>query len=544
MALIWIVTVGNSDVKLTSNHEWGHLRKSKREVLKPCYGDFEKPTEEPDGLLSLPARVLGMVYGDALETHWQYFEFPLLSAFTKEIKTKNKTKPDRIIVLLTDQTKIFLGTSSDSIYDRSDPDCPYWKDTCELAPIVKEYLENEFGKNKVTFSTLEPVCINKGLDQWDETLHLVQQKFAEWKISKSDRLIISHQAGTPAISSAVQLTALIEFGKKVQFLVSNEFIKGKAQLLPGSSYFSTLQLEEAKQLLSRFDYGGTVKALDKIDFQDETKQAKLNHILGLLELAELWTSAKLDEFAEKISNKDEFKDFDLTLRGSDKLRFTTWWWKGYEMAYLAWVRIHQKNPTEAFFHSIRSIEGLICEWAIDKYSPHIRYKFIEFDKNGNKSIRYRDQRFYAQKEGTPLAKNSIDKRFKDALVYDNQKKSLEENKLGLYGQNLYTLFRTTFESQHVIDIEAHPIRIVWEQLADERNELFHRLTGISEQEVYDAWDCKNRQQWGQLLFDCVQLVSHTQVEDFKTLKQGSLMTSIHDEIEHEIKALLQVNKSD
>jgi len=530
MALVWIVTVGNSDIKLTSDHGWGYLRESKREALNPCYGDFKLPTKEPDGLWSLPARVLGMVYGDALETHWEYFKFPLLSAFTKEMKSDKKNKLDRIIVLLTDQTKIFLDTNPDSMYDRSDPDCPYWKDTCELEPILEKYFDIEFLRNKVEFFTLEPTNINKGLDHWDETLHLVQHKFAEWKITKSDRVIISHQAGTPAISSAVQLTALIEFGKKAQFLVSNEFIKDRAQFLPGSSYFSTLQIEEAQQSLSRFDYGGVARALKKIEFQDETKQVKLNCILELLELADLWNSAKFDEFAQKLGN-------------SAASRSQEWWWKGYEMVYLAWVRIHQENSTEALFHSVRAIEGLICEWAIDKYSPHIHYKFIEFDKNGNKNIRYRDQRFYAQQEGAPLAKKSIDRRFKDALKYNNQKKSLEENKLGLYGQNLYTLFRATFESEHVSDIETHPIKIVWEQLADERNELFHRLKGITEQEVYKAWDCQNRPQWEKLLFDCVQLVSNTQAKGFNSLKQGSLMTPIHEEIKHEIKALLRVKES-
>jgi len=524
MAIIWIITIGNSDVKLTSDDGWGDLRSNKREALQPCYGDFKYPTEESNGLWSLPARVLGLVYGDVLATHWN-FEFPLLFAFTKEIKSDKRNKPDRIIVLLTDQIKLFLDTNPDSMYDRSDPDCPYWKDTCELQPILKKYFENEFGKNKVEFSTLKPTNIDKGLDHWDETLHLVQQKFAGWKISKGDRVIISHQAGTPAISSAVQLTALIEFGKKVRFLVSNEFIRDKAQFLPGSSYFSTLQVEEAQQSLSRFDYGGVVRALEKIEFQDESKQAKLSRILELLELADLWNSAKFDDFAQKLGD-------------SAASRCKGWWWKGYEMAYLAWIRMCQENPTEAFFHSVRAVEGLICEWAIDNHSPHIRYKFIKFDNNGNKNTRYRDQRFYDQQEGSPVAKKSIDRRFKKALEYENQKKSLEENKLGLYGQNLYTLFRATFESQYISDIKTHPIRIVWEHLADERNELFHRLKGITEQEVCKAWGCQNRQQWAKLLFDCIELVSNTQAEGLKSLKQGSLMTPIHQEIEDEIKNLL------
>ena len=523
---IWILTIGSSDIKLTSNYEWGYLREQKREALKPCYGDFKCLTEEPDGLFSLSARVLGIVYGDALETHWEYFRFPLLSAFTKQIQSDKKNKPDRIIVILTDQTQIFLDTNPDSMHDRSDPDCPYWKDTCELRPILQKYFDDSFGINKVTFSILEPTKIKKGLDHWDETLRLIQTEFEKWNISKSDRVIVSHQSGTPAISSAVQLTALMKFGKQVSFLVSNEFIKDEAELLSGSSYFSTLQLQDAQQLLSRFDYSGVRKSLEKIEFIDSDQEERRRYILNLLQLAELWNSAKFDEFAQQLGE-------------SATSRAQKWWWKGYEMAYLAWVRMYQENPTEALFHSVRAVEGLICEWAIDKHSLHIRYKFIEVDKNGDKQARYRDHRFYDQQEGSPVAKESIDQRFKKALVYDNQKKSLEQNKLGLYGQNLYTLFRATFESQYVSDIEAHPIGIVWDQLADERNELFHRLKGITEKEVYTAWGCKDPQQWAQLLLNCVRLVSNTQDENFKSLKQASLITPIHENIETEIDKLLQ-----
>jgi hypothetical protein len=107
MSVIWIVTTGNSDVKLTSDVQWGYLRKKKREELKPCYQAFESPVEDSNGLFLLPARVVGIVYGDALDTHWKYFRFPLLSEFTQRIKSNEDDKPDRIIVLLTNQENFF-----------------------------------------------------------------------------------------------------------------------------------------------------------------------------------------------------------------------------------------------------------------------------------------------------------------------------------------------------------------------------------------------------------------------------------------------------
>lgn len=523
MAVVWIVTIGNSDVKLSSDYQWGRLREQKREQLKPCYNDFKSPVEDTDGLFLLPARVMGLVYGDSLDTHWQYFRFPLLTEFTKKIKADKKNKPDCIIVLLTNQEEIFNEkTSTDPRYDRSDPDCPFWKDTGELKPILQRFFDENFGVNKAKFYSLEPKTVEGGLDNWDSTLRLVQEEFEQWEISKGDRVIVSHQAGTPAISSAVQLTALIKFSKKVQFLVSNEFIKDQVDLLPGSSYFRTLQLREAKQLLNRFDYSGVKRALDKIEIDSPEKE---NQLIRLLELAELWNAAKFEEFAQKLGD-------------AATARSGTWWWKGYEMAYLAWIRMFQDNPTEALFHSVRAIEGLICEWAIEMHSAHIHYKFLSIDCNGARKIEFRSKRFSDGKEGSPTAKKTIDNRFR-AELYDNQGNALDKDKLGLHGQTLYSLFRTTFKSPSISNLEAHPISIVWVQLADERNELFHRLKGASEDEVYSAWGCEKRDQWGKLLFDCVQLVSNTHGEGFKSLKQGSLMASVHKDLEDTIDHLLQ-----
>jgi hypothetical protein len=528
MAVIWIVTTGNSDVKLSSDHQWCRLREQKVDQLKPCYRDFKSPEQVEDQLFLLPARVMGIVYGDALDTHWKYLLFPLLTEFVKEIKADKKNKPDRIIVLLTNQAKIFLeNNSSDQMYDRSDPDCPFWKDTTELKPIFKRFFDDNFGSNKAEFYSLEPKTIQEGLDNWDSTLRLVQGEFENWGISKGDRVIVSHQAGTPAISSAIQLTALIKFGKKVSFLVGNEFIKDDAKFLPASSYFDTLQIQEAQQLLKRFDYSGVRRALDKIDIKEPEKQIRLNH---LLEISELWNAAKFEEFSKKLG-------------GAATSRSNTWWWKGYEMAYLAWIRMFQENSTEALFHSVRAIEGLICEWAIKTHSTDIHYKFLSIDRNGNRRNDYHSNRFRNGKEGSPTAKRTIDNNFTSQL-YDNQKETLNKDKLGLHGQTLYSLFRATFKSSHISNLETHSISIVWDQLADKRNDLFHRLKGISEDEVYDAWGCKNdRNKWGEILFDCVQLVSDTHAEGFKSLKQGSLMTSVHQDLELEINLLLQNRES-
>ncbi|MBD2190034.1 hypothetical protein [Pseudanabaena mucicola] len=522
MSVVWIVTTGNSDVKLTDDTGWGALRIKKMEQLYPCENYFSPSEESNSDLLTLPARVMGIAYGDAIETYWERLTFSLLDGFCQEFKTEKRNKPDRIIVLLTDQEAIFDACS------RGDAACPYWQDKYTLQPILRHYFTQMFGEKfaneKIEFSVLKPQQGADGLDDWDATLTLVKAELARWEenkwISKSDRVIVSHQAGTPAISSAVQLTCLIRFGKKVEFLVSSELAPDKTKFLKGSSYFETLQFKKLENLLARDDYAGVASVVDSLGLEDSVLKVRLDH---LLEVAKLWNAAKFDEFANRMS-----------LVTPSRVR--EWWWKGYEMAYLAVVRMKNGDPTEALFHSVRAIEGLICEWAIATHASNIHYSFIKLDRNGNPALdvrgnkirEYDSRRYRGDKEGSPIAKHTINSRFK----YPNQKDDLRRNKLGLYGRVLYTLFESTFEpSSRLTD---HPISIVWEQLADERNELFHRLRGMTPQEVYEAWGKGNQEEWAKVLLDCLNLVAG---QSFASLKSASLMSQVHKDLEEVIKAI-------
>ncbi|BBC23365.1 hypothetical protein [Pseudanabaena sp. ABRG5-3] len=459
MSVVWIVTTGNSDVKLTDDTGWGDLRIKKMEQLYPCENEFSPTSESNSDLLTLPARVMGIAYGDAIETYWERLTFPLLDGFCQEFKNEKRNKPDRIIVLLTDQEAIF------DVSDRGDSDRPYWQDTYTLQPILKHYFTQAFGERfaneKIEFSVLKPQQGADGLDDWDATLTLVRLELARWEenkwISKSDRVIVSHQAGTPAISSAVQLTCLIRFGKKVEFLVSSELDPDRTKFLKGSSYFETLQFKKLEDLLARDDYAGVASVIDSLGLEDSVLKVKLDH---LLELAKLWNAAKFDEFASK------------GLVTPSRVR--EWWWKGYEMAYLAVVRMKNGDPTEALFHSVRAIEGLICEWAIHK-----------------------------------------------------------ERRSDLYGQSLYDLFKS--RNPESINL---PIKVVWLKLAFVRNKLFHTLRGITAEEVWDAWDESSKNGWENRMFACLNFVTKDdRSQEFKSLKDASLMSQVHKNLEEVIKAI-------
>ncbi len=461
MSVVWIVTTGNSDVKLTDDTGSTHLLDKKGEQLYYCGFSASDDSDDSDvTLFTLPARVMGISYGDAIGTHWDRLTFPLLDGFCQEFKTEKRNKPDRIIVLLTDQEAIFDD------YSRGDAACPYWQDTYTLQPILKHYFSQVFGEKfaneKIEFSVLKPQQGADGLDDWDATLTLVKAELARWEenkwISKSDRVIVSHQAGTPAISSAVQLTCLIRFGKKVEFLVSSELDPDRTKFLKGSSYFETLQFKKLEDLLARDDYAGVASVVDSLGLEDSVLKVKLDH---LLELAKLWNAAKFDEFANR-----------MELVTSSRVR--EWWWKGYEMAYLAVVRMKNGDPTEALFHSVRAIEGLICEWAIHK-----------------------------------------------------------ERRSDLYGKSLYDLFKLRNPESNSL-----PIKVVWSKLASVRNKLFHTLRGISAEEVWDAWDENSKSDWENRMFTCLNFVTRNdRSQEFKSLKDASLMSQVHKDLEEVIKAI-------
>ena len=83
MAVVWIVTTGNSDVKLTTKENWVHLLGKKSNQLdRSYYKNFQSLGDNNnDNLLTSSARVLGIVYGDRFETHFHVLKFPRFDGF-------------------------------------------------------------------------------------------------------------------------------------------------------------------------------------------------------------------------------------------------------------------------------------------------------------------------------------------------------------------------------------------------------------------------------------------------------------------------------
>ncbi|MDF5706676.1 MAG: hypothetical protein PUP90_03075 [Nostoc sp. S4] len=483
---IWIVTTGNSDVQLKHDYDKSKWQKRYRDVRNQLSNHLFEPsrpknarTEEP---YTLPARVMGMVYSPNLDDEtYQNLYFPLLDTFTKGLQDKNR--PDKIFVILTNQENVF------SAKDKTDDKCPYWQDTYTLHLILEKYFQKVFPELKsnedIKYLELKPDSKEQGLDNWEKCLILVRQEIYSLPINKNTNISVSHQAGTPAISSAVQFTTLAKFDKQVKFLVSNEYQQGNPIDIPSSNYLKGIKLQEAKALLERYDYSGVQEILTNIwENKEEPLSSQEQRINELLTIAISWNCAKFDDFAKyrgKIAEE----------------RIKQWWWMGYEAAYLAVIRLKQGNNVESLFHSFRALEGTLSKWVQTHYQHHM---------------------ILVKKDESPKIKDSI---FNEISL---PKKFEFKGTKHLYGEFIYQIFKQSYPQSQA---NPHICQQVWNHVRDERNNLFHQLLGLAKEQVFQAWDT-NENDWETRVLSCLNFVSG---EKFTSLKEASLMYDVEQELQ-------------
>lgn len=507
---IWLVTTGSSDVQLKSDDHWDDwYRKIKQNCYRLPFKAKPVDDEDLDTYYRLAPRVLGMAYQAFPEGVWSSLEFPLLKEFICNLQGENI---DKIILLLTDQTPIFDETRQDDIK------CPYWQDTCTLQPIFKRYFEEQFPDTELIPLLLSPKPDKPGLDDWNEVLTLVRDtlnsdEFAA-KILNPETVYVSHQAGTPAISSAVQFISLARFRNNVQFLVSNEYDR-QTRPIPRSTYLRGIQIQEAKALLEQHNYAGVRSVLGLTQITPSTPQEKLIKIL--LDAGEQWNFARFYKFKDKIIKAGIIEETSFP-----------WWRLGYESAYLALIRLDQRNTVEALFHSFRAMEGMISKWAEQYYQPHILRK-------GDKD--------YKSQYG-PQIKHSICSvlpNYFDALSEPNQKRFSQYGTIGFYGDPLYELFR-----QARSEWRGHPhIEVVWKTAKAERNTLFHRIEGLQPEDVLKAWDLEVSDDWEEntekleaRLRGCLNFIAEKDLsKQFESLEAASLMAKAHRALREAIAQL-------
>jgi hypothetical protein len=319
---LWILTTGNSDIHLKHDKNWGTIyNKEVRDKLE-CNKFANVVQINPDDKnagYKAPTRVLGHVYENKQERYSTDLEFPLLKTFRNYFEAQ-KIKLDRVIILLTDQANVFNEQSR--VYKYS----PYWQDTCTLESIFKWYFQ-EYFQLEPEFKKVEPVS-DKGLDRWNETLDVVSNIINQIEYSVLKPVYISHQAGTPAISSAVQFVSLNKF-KKVKFVLSNQYYditynqEAKAEEVEyptsepeytqqskpeeisntASEYYRGMQIEKAKQLILDGFPGAALKIVEGVERIKPEAHEQLQNMVHFFNLYNIDNNNKEDDKIENASQR-------------------------------------------------------------------------------------------------------------------------------------------------------------------------------------------------------------------------------------------------
>ncbi|MDY7048674.1 MAG: hypothetical protein RPG89_08655 [Microcystis panniformis WG22] len=481
----WIITTGNSDIQLNTDANWTRGQKffttaREKEPLCHCQGtgqDFIEPKKEKNtNFFPVAARVLGLVYKDH-EHCYSDLVFPLLDVLIE--KFQDQEFPDRVYIILTDQEELFKTS------DIKNSSCPFWQDTCTLKPLFEWYFQTKL-KLKPDFITLQPSDKDKdkdkGLDHWDQVLTLVTEELT--KIQQDDVFYISHQASTPAISSAVQFFSIGYFSN-VNFLIVNRYyeeneIITSPEIIPISSYWKQLQIQKAKKLITDGFPGSALALLKEVGYNNSEKIKELESYIDLFNMKTIDTS---DEFEPKQAIKRVRKTLDLIeyfLKQENYLQGITLLNAAQE-TFLKAAIIHHINQINDQVNNVRVSQlvkwdktGLYC------VSFNEINKLIGFSKsNINAACQYlkmpeRLKDFYSKYlQNTELSKLEP----KEIWKAD---KGCEFNLQNLLNW-LYQLTSTTEKDYwKLLTWSCTSLR---EHEFDRRNQLMHNLRGVKKEEV-------------------------------------------------------------
>ena len=229
------------------------------------FNSLENKKDEKTNRYIPSARVMGQLYGDG-GTYYENIVFPLLDVFKEYFKqAENPIFLNYVYLVLSDQSSIF---SSEFI---KDTECPFWMDTCTLELLIRRYLTEELGleNEQIIPIIIQPEIqegqqILKGIDHWNEMLTQVDKLLLP-EYFEDEEIYVSHQAGTPAISSAVQFVS-ISRSDQIKFLVSNKQQvldkdllnendgkqwRHEAEVIPASQYWREMQIQKARKLLEK-----------------------------------------------------------------------------------------------------------------------------------------------------------------------------------------------------------------------------------------------------------------------------------------------------
>jgi hypothetical protein len=312
-------------------------------------------------------------------------------------------------------------------------------------------------------------------------------------LDEGDRIEFNASSGTPAMKSAFSLLQAAGYATNGQvWQVRNPTeIKGN-QMRVFETDVSVLRqefdLKVVKGQIEGFNYGAALANLEGGGFGERSPV-----LVNLLKAGIAWHQGQFDQF---------YRLAKSYLSDSEKKQGETWWWMAYEQAYTALVRLQQQNTSEAMQHSFRAVEGVLWEWVIQTFPDDI----VD-----------RDNQY-------PLLKPSMLGRYPSLQRrYDEQLQKSSDVEVRGY------IFRELLEAHIPSTALSMDFQVFWDRARIQRNQLSHRLGGISERKVLAAWgeDVRTTGDLERRLLGCLNPIAGKQ---YRSLAGVSLFAKIHQKV--------------
>lgn len=398
---------------------------------------------------------------------------------------------EKVYLVVTDQNETVKEREKDTLY--SGELIKYWLNKLNSDLVVNILY---IGRNDENPSNFEEM-FRWWQQVWKENI----------KPQPDQPILLCLKGGVGQASEASRISGLSFYGNDIKFY---EFIptpsnnqKGISSDYTGpflgTNYLWDRTRQQALQLLERYDYAGLQNLVKP--YYEQNKQ-KWKETYALIKSGVSWNQGQFEDF---------FQSASFSFNNQQKEQHQQYWWMAYEQAYTAVVRLKQKNTTEAMLHSFRAVEGLIYECLKHEFKDYmVNSEYTYSSLQSSVLNKYPALKELFVNNGNPVPEIKLDSRTQQRLI---------EKYIAL-----------TSPQANFKDLKA------WgsEELRNHRNRLSHKLGGISEGELYQAWgkDTYNQKDWEKRILNCLNLITENK---FNYLWQGSLFASIHQRVLTAIK---------
>lgn len=378
------------------------------------------------------------------------------------------------------------------------------KDTIYSAQIIKAWLMDNF--NHLTSETITIIPLGEdgtNPSNFEEMFRWWSRVWRNQIRVKKQLVWVCLKGGVGQASEAARVSGLSLYGDRIQFYEFKANTVNNYQGIPsdytgpflGTNYLWDRIQQQSLKLLERFDYDEVYDLLEPYFEQDPENFGSLRDLViaGIQ-----WNQGNFQDFFERSES---------ILNPPQQHQGNFWWWMAYEQAMLGVVRFKQQNTVEAMLHSYRAIEGTIYLWAIQTFPNFVQNREGEYLK----------------------ISSSILKQYPQIQVWQYFQASDSEELKGWFSEHfIKTVLPSTSNS--------HDFKTFWSSARKMRNQLSHRLGGLTEDELFHAWkvdlqpDCEKS--WKNRVLTCLNTLTS---QSFTSLEGASLFIRVHNYLISKIK---------